>query len=242
MAKSLSRRSVLGALGLAALVAAASFVAMGAARGSEDTNEIQALAFHDQMRKLWEDHITWTRLAIVNVADGAPGTETSLTVGRLLQNQVDIGNAVKPFYGDAGGNALTALLQAHINLAAEILVVAKTGGLQNNPALNDAVVRWYANANDIAAFLHDANPKNWPLNVAQAMLKTHLDLTLKEAVAHLTSDFAGSVVAYDQVHSQILGLADFLSSGIMKQFPKLFEGTDDLLGELAGEAMGPIGA
>ena len=57
------------------------------------------------MRKLWEDHVTWTRLAVISLVAGTPDTEA--TVARLLQNQTDIGNAIKPFYGAAAGNALT---------------------------------------------------------------------------------------------------------------------------------------
>jgi hypothetical protein len=60
------------------------------------------------MRKLWEDHLPWTRLAIVTIADGSG--RFNPTAGRLLQNQVDIGDAIKPFYGDATGNQLTTLL------------------------------------------------------------------------------------------------------------------------------------
>ena len=60
------------------------------------------LAFHDAMRKLWEDHITWTRLAIVSFAGGLPDLQA--TEARLLANQVDIGNAIKPYYGRTAGN------------------------------------------------------------------------------------------------------------------------------------------
>ena len=42
------------------------------------------MVFHDQMRKLWEDHVTWTRLAIVTFADGSAGFDATAT--RLLQN------------------------------------------------------------------------------------------------------------------------------------------------------------
>jgi hypothetical protein len=55
------------------------------------------------MRRLWEDHITWTRLAIISLTTDSPDTEA--TVGRLLRNQIDIGNAVKPFYGKAAGKS-----------------------------------------------------------------------------------------------------------------------------------------
>ena len=98
-------------------------------------------AFHDGMRQLWEDHITWTRLVIVSIANDLPDTDA--TVGRLLQNQQDIGDAVKPFYGDAAGEQLSALLTDHILIAAEILQAAKAG---DDAALNDAIERWYANA------------------------------------------------------------------------------------------------
>lgn len=176
------------------------------------------LAFHDAMRVLWEDHIVWTRLYIISAAADLP--DKDLVAQRLLQNQVDIGNAIKPFYGDVAGDALTALLQDHILIAAELIDAAKRG---DTPAFNRAHRRWYANANDIAAFLSAANPRNWPRGEMRAMMKSHLDLTLEEAAARLNGDFAGDIAAYDKVHQDILHMADMLSEGIMHQFPKAFK-------------------
>ena len=184
-----------------------------------NANKTSVTAFHDQMRKLWEDHITWTRLVIISVLNGL--SDTSSTVTRLLQNQVDIGNAIKPFYGDAAGNQLVSLLHDHITIAAEILTDAKNG---DGSALNDAINRWYANAHDIAVFLTNANPDHWGLAMTEMMIKTHLDLTLNEAVTYLKADYNGSVTAYEEVHLQILQMADMLSSGLIAQFPQDFTG------------------
>lgn len=179
-------------------------------------------AFHDAMRKLWEDHITWTRLVIIGTFEDLPDLDP--TVQRLLQNQVDIGDAIKPFYGDEAGEQLTALLTDHILIAAEILQAAKSG---DTAALEDAVERWYANADEIAVFLNAANPKHWPLEEMKAMMIEHLDLTLKEAVSYLEGDYKASIAAYDEVHLQALEMADMLSTGIIKQFPKKFKGGGD---------------
>jgi hypothetical protein len=175
------------------------------------------LAFHDAMRKLWEDHITWTRLAIVSFAGGLPDLQA--TEARLLANQVDIGNAIKPYYGRTAGNRLTALLKEHILGAVALLQAAKAG---DQSAIGTASAAWYANANQIADFLHAANPHAWSRTMMRAMMKTHLDQTLAEAQHRLQGDFAADVRDYDAVHRHILEMADTLSDGIMRQFPQRF--------------------
>jgi hypothetical protein len=169
------------------------------------------------MRKLWEDHITWTRVYIISVGAGL-GDKDAATQ-RLLQNQVDIGNAIKPFYGDDAGNKLTALLKEHILGAADLLAAAKAND-QAKVATQKA--RWYRNGDDIAAFLSTANPKNWPLADMKAQMKMHLDVTLQEALDRFAGKYAEDVKDYDRVHEHILGLADALTSGIVAQYPDRF--------------------
>src|SRR5437870_4201417 len=95
-------------------------------------------AFHDAMRKLWEDHVTWTRLFIVSAAAGLPDKDA--TTQRLLQNQSDIGNAVAEFYGRDAGNKLTALLKDHILIAADIVTAAKAG---DKAKVSSSNKRWH---------------------------------------------------------------------------------------------------
>jgi hypothetical protein len=177
----------------------------------------KAVALRMDMRKLWEDHITWTRLAIISLTTDSPDTQA--TVDRLLQNQTDIGNAVKPYYGKAAGNELTRQLRAHILIAADVIAAAKAG---DSAQLADAQARWVKNADQIAAVLHSVNPRNWPLGEMKEMMHRHLDLTTQEAVARLQGNWSADVAAYDKVHGQILQMADMLSEGIIKQFPARF--------------------
>ena len=175
------------------------------------------LALRNDMRRLWEDHVTWTRLAIISLTGGTP--DTAATVGRLLQNQTDIGDAIEPFYGEAAGDELTRLLRDHILIAADLIAAAKAG---DEAALGEAQTRWMENADEIAVFLASANQRWWKVDDMKAMLHEHLRLTTDEAVARLTGDWAADVAAYDRIHLHALGMADMLSVGIVKQFPRRF--------------------
>ena len=170
------------------------------------------LVLRRDMRQLWEDHITWTRLAIISLITGSPDTE--VTVARLLRNQTDIGNAVKPYYGNAAGRELTRQLKQHILIAA-----ARAG---SQATLADAQARWATNGDDIATVLASVNPRHWKLAPMRAELRMHLKLTTEEAVARLTGNWAADVAAYDQIHAHALHMADLLSTGLVKQFPKRF--------------------
>jgi hypothetical protein len=170
-----------------------------------------------EMRVLWSDHALWTRNVIINIVDGAPGTTEA--VNRLLQNQVDLGDAIKPYYDNAAGDALTVLLKEHITLAADLLVAAKD---DNTSAYNAALASWYLNGDEIAAFLNTANPDNWKLADWKSMMKTHLDLTLEEATARLSGDYSADVAAYDKVYEELMMMSDMISEGIALQFPDKF--------------------
>jgi hypothetical protein len=174
------------------------------------------LALRNDMRRLWEDHVTWTRLAIISLTTDAPDTEA--TVGRLLQNQTDIGDVVKPFYGEAAGEELTRLLRDHTLIAADLVAAAKAG----DQAAAEAQSRWTANADETAAFLASANQRSWKLDQTTAMLREHLRLTTNEALTRLRGDWAADVAAYDEIHVHALGMADVLSTGIVEQFPTRF--------------------
>jgi hypothetical protein len=169
-------------------------------------------AFRAEMRRLWEDHIVWTRQVIVGLVAGTPDTNAALT--RLLRNQSDIGDAIKPFYGDAAGDKLTALLRDHILIAGRLLTAAKAS---DTAGFTAAKTEWYANADEIAVFLAGANPR-WSAGELKAMMKTHLDTTLDEGIARLTGNWDADVVAYDKVHAHILHMSDVLSDGIIAQF------------------------
>ena len=189
----------------------------GGDRGGKGSVSEQELELRNDMRKLWEDHITWTRLAIISLTTDSPDTQA--TVGRLLQNQDDIGDAIKPFYGDAAGEELSRLLREHILIAADLIAAAQAG---DSAAVATHQARWRANADEIAAFLNAANPRSWKLREMKAMLYEHLDLTTSEVVARLTGDWAADVAAYDAIHLQALEMADELSTGIVKQFDRRF--------------------
>jgi hypothetical protein len=204
---------------LAALAVSNGHDAQAHATPAHNTTSVtgEELALRTDMRRLWEDHVMWTRLAVISLTTGSP--DTKATVARLLRNQTHIGNAVKPFYGKAAGNALTKELRLHILIAADLIAAAKAG---DQTELTKAQARWRENADDIARLLNRANPRHWKLGALKAMLGEHLRLTTQEVVARLQGNWTADVAAYDRIHRHALHMADTLAGGLVAQFPKRF--------------------
>jgi hypothetical protein len=168
------------------------------------------------LRKLWSDHVIWTREYIVAAVAGTP--DAAVAAGRLLKNQEDIGAAIAGYYGQGAGEALTDLLKQHIMIAVDLVAAAKSGD-QRALATHDA--RWTANIGEIAAFLAGANP-NWPEKDVLDLLALHLKLTKDETVARIAGDWDADVKAFDDIFTEIMVLADALHDGIATQFPDRF--------------------
>ena len=170
------------------------------------------------LRTLWEDHAMYTRNVILNIIDDLPGTNEA--VARLLKNQDDIGEAIKPVYGEEAGKKLTQLLREHIIIAADLLKAAK---VNNQADFNAANTKWFKNADDISAFLNSANPKNWSLEDMKKMMHEHLNLTTQEAVARLKKNYKSDIEAYDKTRAELLDMSDMIATGIIRQFPGKFK-------------------
>jgi hypothetical protein len=177
----------------------------------------RAVAFHDQMRALWEAHGSWTHMVIISFVGNLPNLTAEEQV--LLHNQVDIGNAVKPYYGSAAGNKLTKLLKEHILGAVKVLEAAKSG---NKSKLSHTVAAWFANGRQIADFLHAADPKFLSRAAARRMMKIHLDQVIEQAVDELQGHYAADARAFGPYIRHILDMADMISGGIIRQFPARF--------------------
>ncbi len=206
-----SRRCLIQGVPAAVIALAAAPIMAQPAAAPMSVSDLRAA-----MRKLWEDHITWTRVYIIDALANLP--DANAAAARLLKNQDDIGNAIVPFYGAAAGTKLTGLLKDHINIATEVVKAAKA----NNAAqVATQQQRWSANGDQIAAFLNSANPA-WPRATVREALQKHLDFTTQEAVSRLHSDWNADIAAYDANHDHMLMFADMLTNGIVQQFPARF--------------------
>ncbi|MBU9709342.1 glycosyltransferase [Paenibacillus sp. AK121] len=168
------------------------------------------------MQKVWIDHTIWTRSYIVSAISNRPDQKDVLD--RLLRNQQDIGNVIKPYYGEAAGNKLADLLREHILIAGKIVAAAKAG---NQADMKKLDADWHANADDIAKFLSEANP-NWQFKTLQDMLYTHLQLITEIVLNCLKGDWKADIAATDKNEIHMIYLADILTEGIVKQFPEKF--------------------
>src|SRR5512137_16456 len=169
------------------------------------------------LRELWAEHVIWTRMFIMSVADNT--TDKAIVTTRLLKNYDDMADAMKPYYGNDNGSKFGDLIEKHLLIAADLVEAAEAG---NSTAAADAEKKWYENADEIAAFESNINP-NWNRTALMAMWHDHLRLTKDEAVARLTKNYTADIEAFNQIETLANMMADSMAHGIVQQFPDKFQ-------------------
>lgn len=177
-------------------------------------NQAKVRRAYLRQRSLWYEHMEWTYATVTAFVSDSPGLAP--TMQRLLNNQKHIGNSIRPYYGKAAANRLTALLTEHIELAVPVLVAARDG---NESALNTAVADWYDNASRVGKFLAAANPA-W--KDGEEMLEHHIDSTIAYSVDQLEGNYAKSIRDYNAAEKHMVMLGNQIARGLVKAFPNKF--------------------
>ena len=169
-----------------------------------------------QMNLVWLEHILWTRLFLISVAESLGDLEP--TKARLLQNPKDVANVFRRYYGNNVANTIEKLITEHLVIGADLIVALKNGNQQLAQELN---TKWYKNADEIARAFSNINPF-YPYEEVRQMFYTQLQLTTYEVSARLKKDYEADIKAYDTVQREILRMSKFFVDGIVRQFPNLF--------------------
>lgn len=177
------------------------------------TNQVNLLT---SMNLAWLEHVLWTRLLLISVAESLDDLEETKT--RLLKNPKDIADIFAKYYGNKTANTIQNLLTEHLTIGYDLIVALKNG---NHNLAKELNTKWYKNADEMANAFSSINPF-YPKEEIRRMLYTHLSLTTDEVFARLKGDFAADIKAYDMVQEEALRMSEFFVNGILKQFPRLF--------------------
>ena len=168
------------------------------------------------MRKAWEQHVYWTRLLLISIAERLK--DQSATTARLLQNPKDIADIFANFYNADTAKTIDRLLTEHLQIGAALITALRDNKTSEAENLKR---QWYLNADQMADAFSGINPY-YNHDELRRMLYTHLDLTTQEVAMRLAGDYPADIKAFDRVEQEALSMADFFSFGIMRQFPQRF--------------------
>jgi len=173
------------------------------------------MAIINNMRLAWSQHVYWTRLLLISIAERLK--DLPQVTERLLQNPYDIARIFAPYYRDDAAKQIASLLTEHLQIGAELITALR----DKNPKADDLTKEWYINADKMAKVFSTLNP-HYNYEELRDMLRRHLELTTQEVAARLAGNYHADIEAFNKVEKEAISMADYFSSGIIKQFPHRF--------------------
>jgi hypothetical protein len=167
-------------------------------------NNIAISNFKLKSRTLWNDHISYTRNAIIsNIANLGDTTDIA---GRLFKNQEDIGEFISPYYSSEQVSKLVTLLSQHIALAIDVI---------ND--IEGSLDKWRLNGTEIVDHMYSMNRAFWPVAITQPLWNRHMFYTNEQIVARKEQNWVRDILGYDVNHTTINEFADLFANGTIYQ-------------------------
>ena len=167
---------------------------------------------HLAMRQTWDENVAWTRFFIIS--DMAQLPDLTLTKQRLLQNPMDMRDALHPYYG-ASSDTIAGLMMAELEDATRFVDAATSGDRAQEASARSA---WNADAVRLAQAFAALNPILSEEEMQNALID-QVNRTVTEVTNRRTEDWTGDVLGYDVLEIGILQLSDTLSDAVHAQFP-----------------------
>jgi hypothetical protein len=213
----LSASVFVAALAAALLAAAGARADMQMEMSVPPEGSAKVVATDAAVRDLWITHVFWVRNVVIETlakrSDAAKVAE-----GEVVANAHAIGDSIKPFYGDAAGDALFQLLAGHYGAIKAYLTATAAG---NKKGQETATADLLANADKIATFLSGANP-NLPKDAVLGLLQAHGGHHISQIQQLKAGQYAEEAKTWAEMQAHMYVIADALTGAIAKQFPDKF--------------------
>jgi hypothetical protein len=183
---------------------------------NDERSKMTVSELSNLVHRLWDEHVLWTRLTIISIANNLP--DTGMVINRLLNNATQFGILFAQFYSPEISRRFAQLMREHLVIAVELVRAAKRGDTVEVARLER---EWYANADEIARFLSEINP-HWKEEEIRKMMHEHLALTENEAVAILNNRWEESINLFSKIEHQAYMMANTYIEGLIAQFPNRF--------------------
>lgn len=159
------------------------------------------------LRKLFTDHGVYTALVMKSIVDHSE--DTKVLLNRLLLNQKDIGDQLKPLIGDKG-DILTEVLTQHIKLAGDVI----TAAVKKDKQLQNKIKKLFNNSDVVAKTLTSINPNKLPFETTQEMFHQHNQFVFDMTVARINKDFLKEQKLYDAYYNELLMMSDTIYNAL----------------------------
>ena len=169
-----------------------------------------------EMRSIWQNHVWQDREATIAIINNLPSTQSS--VDFALTTPVILGDLYSRYYSDRSAKKIEDTFAQHIKIAGSIVTAATA---HDQAQLETLTKQWYQNADEFAKVLASLNP-HYNEDEIRKMMYEHLRLILLMVSQIVNGKYSEGVNTFKQILKEAQEMADYLSKGLIAQFPDKF--------------------